>query len=70
VDDDPIGVPERCRASGGVTRTRCALIPTTTSCFGHARSTFDADLLAWAPLELPTGHVADDGRVRVGDRPN
>lgn len=27
----------------------------------------DIDFVAWPPLELPPGHVADDGGVRIGD---
>jgi hypothetical protein len=26
----------------------------------------DIDFVAWSPLELPPGHVADDGGMRIG----
>src|SRR6478609_7776713 len=34
-----------------------------------AQHLLDIDFIAWPPLELAPGHVADDGGVRIGDGP-
>src|SRR4051794_39380860 len=61
----PMPAPVEVQAPGiGVDLDRNAMLG------ARAQDFFDVDVIAWAPEQLPAGHVSQDRGARIGDGPH